>query len=390
MKIKELKIENIGGIRKLSLENFDPQMNIICGPNGIGKTTIIDCIAHIFTLGFSEFIKRNVNSESGSFEYVVQTYKNTYETNIININSYKPLEKDNFIGIIQHSKKIIHLRTNRTFSYENLHAIAKDDGVDLHTSAEQSMSGIYHSRSKSWFINKFVFSHIPNSLKEEQIHNFEVAKKCFSMLSEDFSFKTVDSDSLEIIVNTPSGDIVYEYLSSGFKSIILILFGIIREIELRFQDKRMKVEDFDGIVLIDEIDLHLHPEWQGKVSGILKQVFPNVQFILTTHSPHVIQTALKGEVIALERDGSDIKQRNLLDQEYGYLGWTIEEILEDIMGMPDLRTKKYNEVKNRFDNALDKKDKEKALEAYNELDKLLHPNYPLRPVFKIQLDSLGE
>ena len=60
------------------------------------------------------------------------------------------------------------------------------------------------------------------------------------------------------------------------------------------------------------------------------------------------------------------------------------------MGMVDLRTKLYKSVKGRFDEALQERNRDKAYEAYCELDKMLHPNYPLRPVFKLQLDSLGE
>ncbi|MEK5761019.1 AAA family ATPase, partial [Acinetobacter variabilis] len=66
----------------------------------------------------------------------------------------------------------------------------------------------------------------------------------------------------------------YEYLSSGFKSIISILFGIIKDIELRFKEPYCNAKDFDGIILIDEVELHLHPEWQEKASSILKKVFP--------------------------------------------------------------------------------------------------------------------
>ena len=192
------------------------------------------------------------------------------------------------------------------------------------------------------------------------------------------------------MINTPSGEIYYEYLSSGFKSTISIVFGIIKEIEMRFKTPYMIAQDFDGIILIDEIELHLHPEWQGQICSVLKEVFPKAQFFISTHSPHVVQTALKDEVIALERRNNEVVRRELPTSEYGYQGWTIEEILEDVMGMPDLRTQKYNEVKIRFDDALDSKNKQEALLAFNELEKMLHPNYPLKPVFKIQLDSLGD
>ncbi|OTL22007.1 AAA family ATPase [Acinetobacter pittii] len=390
MRIKELEIVNIGGIPRLTLDNFDPKMNIICGPNGIGKTTIIDSIAHIFTHGYSQLLKKNVNSETGSIKYTLQFEDIEDISDTLNIDVYNPLEQCRFNSRSDLSNKIIHLKTNRTFYYENLGAIAKDDIVDISRSAELSMLGIHHTSTKSWFINKFVFANVPNSLKPEQIHNFELAKSCFSKLNKEFSFKTVDPDSLDIIVNTPSGDIIYEYLSSGFKSIISILFGIIREIEFRFRDNRIRAEEFDGIVLIDEIELHLHPEWQEQVSRILKDVFKNAQFILTTHSPHVIQTALKGEVIALERLGDDVHKRNLENQEYGYLGWTVEEVLKYVMGMGSLKTPEYIETRESFINAYKKNNYEVAQIAFNKLKKMLHPENELIEIYKIQLLSLGE
>src|SRR5690606_28696358 len=121
-----------------------------------------------------------------------------------------------------------------------------------------------------------------------------------------------------------------------FKSTISIVFGIIKEIEMRFKAPYMIAQDFDGIILIDEIELHLHPEWQGRICSVLKEVFPKAQFFISTHSPHVVQTALKDEVIALERRNNEVVRRKLPTSEYGYQGWTIEEILEDVMGMTDL------------------------------------------------------
>ncbi|HDG7211740.1 AAA family ATPase [Acinetobacter nosocomialis] len=390
MKIKELDIVNIGGIPNLKLENFNSQMNIICGPNGIGKTTIIDCIAHIFSHGYSQLLKKNVNSELGTLKYKVEFDDIESISNTINVNVYKPLESCSYNSRYEFSNKIIYIKTNRTFNYENLGGIAKDEIVDISRSAELSMRGISHSSTKSWFINKFVFSNIPNSLKPEQINNFELAKNCFSKLNKDFSFKTVDADSFDIIVSTPSGDIIYEYLSSGFKSIISIIFGIIREIEFRFRENRIRAEEFDGIVLVDEIELHLHPEWQEQVSRILKEVFPKVQFILTTHSPHVIQTALKGEVIALERVGNAVNKRDLSDQEYGYLGWTVEEVLKHVMGMGSLKTPEYIEIRESFVQALKKNNYPAAQIAFSKLEKMLHPENELIEIYKMQLISLGE
>ena len=250
------------------------------------------------------------------------------------------------------------------------------------------LDGISSKDLKTWFISRFYQSSAGN-LEEQFLSNFELATKAFGLLDPNYSFKTVNRRN-EVIMNTPSGDIYFEYLSSGFKSSLFIILGIIKDIEYRFQTKLLKSEDYDGLVLIDEVELHLHPDWQGRICSILKKVFPKAQFFITTHSPHVVQTALQGEVIALERKDGEVIRRELPTSEYGYQGWTVEEILEDLMGMPDLRTKKYNEAKRRFDAALDNQNKHEAQAAYDELDKMLHPHYPLRPVFRMQLDSLGE
>lgn len=391
MKLKTLKIKDIGGISCLNIENTHPQMNIICGPNGIGKTTILDCIGHTFTDNHSHIIKKNAKAQRGFFTSIILNDEGVeIEKKEIDIDIFHPTESLYIQGFSNLSKKFIFLKTDRSFGYQNLDSIKKDEKKDNYQIAGQAAHGIAYYDIKGWFVHRHLYSAHKNALKPEQINNFELAKKCFSILNKHFLFSHVDPNENEIMVSTPSGVIFYEYLSSGFKSIISILFGIIKEIELRFKEPCCHAQDFNGIILIDEVELHLHPEWQERVSSVLKEVFPFAQFFITTHSPHVVQTALQGEVIALERKDNEVIKRELHMGEYGYQGWTIEEILEDVMGMPDLRTQKFNEVKARFDNALDDNDRNAAQAAYDELDKMLHPHYPLRPVFRMQLDSLGE
>jgi predicted ATP-binding protein involved in virulence len=79
-----------------------------------------------------------------------------------------------------------------------------------------------------------------------------------------------------------------------------------------------------GIVLIDELDLHLHPRWQRHVIEDLRRLFPEIQFIATTHSPFIIQTAREGELIKLDGDVS-------IDPG----GKTLEEIARLIMDVTD-------------------------------------------------------
>jgi recombinational DNA repair ATPase RecF len=70
MYVKSINIENIAGITNLDL-NFNTQMNIVCGENGIGKTTIIECVAHTFSASNTNILKRSVLSESGKFTSLI-------------------------------------------------------------------------------------------------------------------------------------------------------------------------------------------------------------------------------------------------------------------------------------------------------------------------------
>ncbi|ENW97847.1 AAA family ATPase [Acinetobacter sp. NIPH 298] len=390
MKIKTIELENVGGIQHLKLENINKQMNIICGENGVGKTTLIDSIGHVFTNQHTYVLKKNVQSEKGTIRSNILDDTEHPHAVQLYIDKHKPNENSYISGFGHYSKKLILLKVDRTFNYQMLSSINKDELKDDGHTAHQSMSGIGYHDIKSWFLHRHLYSAHPGALQSEQIHNFELSKRCFSILNKNFSFSRVDPNENEIMINTPSGEIYYEYLSSGFKSIISIVFGIIKEIELRFKNPFLHADQFDGIIEIDEIELHLHPEWQGKACSILKETFPLAQFFITTHSPHVVQTANQGEVIALERKDDRVLQRELPNSEYGYQGWTVEEVLRDVMGMNDLRTEKYEVIRNEFLLAFKNRNRADAEIAFDKLEKMLHPNNELKTIYQMQLDSIGE
>ena len=80
-------------------------------------------------------------------------------------------------------------------------------------------------------------------------------------------------------------------------------------------DGRLFVER-SGVVLIDEIDAHLHPEWQQKIGFWLKRHFPNIQFLVTTHSPIICQAADDNGLFVLPEPGSHDKPKALSKEEY--------------------------------------------------------------------------
>lgn len=136
------------------------------------------------------------------------------------------------------------------------------------------------------------------------------------------------------------------------------------------------------------MDLHLHPVWQAGLIKALKEIFPYAQFILTTHSPSVLQTLEKEEIIAL---GCDIQGNTYLKElnlgRYGLQGWTLEEILKYVMEMPATTSQLYQDTLKKFDEAMNSEDRESILQEYNLLKEMLHPDNPLCKLLSIQVSE---
>jgi predicted ATP-binding protein involved in virulence len=392
MKINNISINGIGGISKLDLE-FNSGLNLICGTNGIGKTTILESIAHFFTSTSDNInvLKKHAGYDKGkvTLEYVLgdsNIIKDNYE-----IMEFIASKYDNIYKSSEYSLSVLFFNTDRRLEYQKLAGIMADEQVDLYSAGKKAKNGVDSSNSKSWFINRYLFLKQDNSLSDEQVENLKLALKAFSILDKKIVFSRIIPDTLDILVNTPQGEIYLEYLSAGYKSCFYILLGIMKEIEFRFKDPRIKAIDFDGVILIDEIDLHLHPEWQAQLIIALKEMFPNAQIIATTHSPNMIQSVLPNEIIALALDenGNAYKKDLKLD-EYGLQGWTIEEILTDVMGLKSTSSGLYLNTIKAFDKAMEEENLADIKKYYNILDKMLHPNNPLRKILKIQMAGYEE
>jgi predicted ATP-binding protein involved in virulence len=388
MKIKSIDIVEIGGIGSLHID-FDDHLNFICGPNGIGKTTVLECVAHSFSASKTNILKRNVCSASGSFRATIEVDGKDQQSNVI-IADFAPDKHSQVSGLHQYAWKLLSLKITRTLQYQPLESIGKDTEKNESTSYQEAKSGVNISEVKNWFVNRYLYSAHEDALTEEQIHNLELAKKSFSLVNDEFAFSKVLASSNEIMINSPNGEIYYEYLSSGFKSCLSIIFGIIKDIELRFKDPCIKADEFDGIILIDELELHLHPEWQAKIADILIKVFPKVQFITATHSPHILQNAKPNEIIALASDSGSVYRRELSGGTYAFQGWTVEEVLVDVMGMTDTRTEIYQNNISDFNKAIESENYNSAKLAFNELDRLLHSENPMRKMLKLELASINE
>ena len=150
------------------------------------------------------------------------------------------------------------------------------------------------------------------------------------------------------------------YLSDGSKSILTIVADIAyRMAVLNPHLLGDVIQKTDGIVLIDEIDMHLHPSWQRRIIGSLHETFPNVQFIFTTHSPTVL-TGIPKENIQILDNGT------IYTPDVNTKGRDVNSILREIMHS-DIRPPETTAKLNAFAKAIEDEDLEKAQNILDEL-----------------------
>jgi hypothetical protein len=127
----------------------------------------------------------------------------------------------------------------------------------------------------------------------------------------------------EVRFSDASGvDLPVEELSDGYRLILSMTFELLRQLYFAFgadgifDPDEPEVVRPSGVVLIDEVDAHLHPTWQKRIGFWLEEHFPNVQFIVSTHSPLICQAAVDGSIMLLPRSGSDELPRKLVGDEF--------------------------------------------------------------------------
>ena len=122
-----------------------------------------------------------------------------------------------------------------------------------------------------------------------------------------------DVDRKEIIITMASSSMPFYSLSDGQRAMTAMVADLaIKSVLLNPQLAGNAALKSPGVVLIDELDLHLHPKWQRRVVEDLRRAFPAIQFVATTHSPFIVQTLRPGELVPLDGEA--------LGDEYGKLG----------------------------------------------------------------------
>lgn len=341
MKLETLSLFNVRNFKEKTI-SFNSQSNIkvILGDNGSGKTTILKSIINnltVFSLiyggSFLDDKDLSINSNymkiTTKFKFNREEMDQLYSPNEIiekdNIFKITTLyqKSSNFIILVEDDKEIDEFRRimslfNATtfnggnvyyfdpFRYLPKEELEGPNSIALpKDSREHSLKGsivdnkLVNKRFlfiKQWLIN-LDFKRLKSPSLENNII-FEKVTSSFNELFNPYIFEKVN-DNGEILFRNKDTIIEIDRLSEGFKNIFIMIGEILFRMNLSDPENPMFYEK-EAIVLIDEIDCHIHPKWQVKILKYLRLLFPNIQFIVTTHSPFVVSELTKEDIIKLE------------------------------------------------------------------------------------------
>lgn len=199
-----------------------------------------------------------------------------------------------------------------------------------------------------------------------------------------FKFVKIERD-LEPVFSLNNKECYLEELSTGSQSILSMVLAIFEWIENTNEREDKLVKGATGVVIIDELDVHLHPEWQLTLRESLENIFPKLQFIVTTHSPHLISSAKEDEIIVIP-EGEDVI--NLKPNEHKFSGWNTDQILSELMGVKSLHNKEYFNIIQKGMDYIEKCNIEGLSNVIEELEKISHPSDTIISVLKMEKAAL--
>lgn len=160
----------------------------------------------------------------------------------------------------------------------------------------------------------------------------EAVRGALAIFMPDFSNLTVRRKPLRMEVEKQGQRLTVNQLSDGEKCLMAMIGDLARRLAIANPVRKNPLEG-DGVILIDEIDLHLHPKWQRILIPRLREVFPNCQFLVSTHSPHVITHIQPEHLHLLKMEGGALEVVAVAES----YGKSVDRILEDIMGLETTR-----------------------------------------------------
>ena len=182
-----------------------------------------------------------------------------------------------------------------------------------------------------------------NELRRDNLNyrdrQLESVRGAITSLQPDFSDLRVERLPLRMTVIKRGQELIINQLSDGEKCLLAMVGDLAKRLAIANPSLPDPLQG-SGVVLIDEIELHLHPKWQREIIPALTITFPNCQFIVTTHSPQVISQVKPEGIYILEKTDEGVVAK----RPESSFGRDSNRILEDLMGVPA----RPQEIKDRL------------------------------------------
>ncbi|MFN5239735.1 MAG: AAA family ATPase, partial [Aphanizomenon sp.] len=262
---------------------------------------------------------------------------------------------------------IIYYPTNRAVIDINLEVPSKSEFKQI-DAYDQALEGgkISFSSFFQWFRNR-------EDIESETLRDFnyykdkelEAVRQAISSLIPNFNKLRIRRSPLRMTLQKNGEELIVNQLSDGEKCLLAMVGDLARRLAIANPGLENPLDGF-GVVLIDEIELHLHPKWQREIIPALTRTFPNCQFIVTTHSPQVISQIKPQGIYILEKTDTGIIAKR---PESSY-GRDSNQILEDLMDVPERPQEIKQELLKLF-RLIDEGNLEAAKELRKELAEII-------------------
>lgn len=404
MKLYNVAIKNFRGIDTCDI-SFKQGFNLIKGENGKGKTSILEAIAvglggfvagleGVATRHFSQDEIRKVYTTvgDGSYDKKIVVPTEVYLQAEIDGYNYEWLRGRNNIKA---SRSTIQPKNVCKKASEMANEMTRELPILAYLGAgrvwSQRRERVENVFRKQYFrtvgytdalhdasnikllLNWCVKMEQVSWQKEMKIAEYEAVKRAVS----DFMQYMEPGSECNIFYDKQHEELMYKKddtvlpvmsLSAGYQSLIWMVMDIAYRMAVLNPFMKEQIAKTSGVVLIDEIDMHLHPRWQWNIINALQNVFPNVQFIAATHSPILFASAKN--VWLIDVDGGEIEYS---DSHYGLDINTAINEYQETLEMPSEVKKKTDD----FNNAMDAENYEVALSILEDLERNTAPTHPL-------------
>ena len=408
MKLSSITIKNYMALDEITL-SLNPCMNVLYGTNGVGKSSILHALHDFLELLFSQeiappdfrlFPGRAVRDHNRDTE-IGLCFSNgcTVSAKLQPGVAYR--EPDMMASGWRQSCQLADGTRISHFPDCDVHAGSffpgkSQDNIDakfLPTSSSLELRvwdrpPVSFNRGACYLGFKESFEQQENRENQQRIRNsdyrdpvFEKIRKTLSTILDGFQDITIDREQKDhplcVLKNGRLMDVAQQ-MSSGEANIVGLVGQIVFNVHAA-QDKNIPC-----IVLIDEIDNSLHPQWQLKICNLLKKAFPDVQFIVSSHSPFVWSELDRDEVIWLEQDSDGKVVRKPVDYAKG---GTIEEIIAAYFGVPQYGRDIADEV-HAIDALIEQGDADAARKTMAEM-RSRYGNLPIFSQLEFRMRILG-